>query len=87
MKSGILPLIRVIQPNLGQKSLATSDALGAEWTDWRPIELEFVTPEGAEAVTVEIGFEPCKFKRCPIIATMWLDGFKLQKINEQGGGK
>ena len=86
-KSGILPIIKVSHPILGQKSLVNGSPMGAEWSDWKPIELEFETPQDAEAVTVGLGFEQCKFKRCPVIGTLWLDGFKLQKINEQGGEK
>jgi hypothetical protein len=86
-KSGIFPVFSVSQAGMGQKSLVSSSPMGAEWSSWRPIELEFETPQNTEAVMVSLGLEPCKFKRCPVIGTVWLDGFNLQKINEQGGEK
>jgi Tfp pilus assembly protein PilF len=86
-KAGIFPIFSVLQAGEGKKSLVRSEPLGAEWVDWSPLELEFATPEGSEAVFISLGLESCKFKRCPVIGTVWLDGFNLEKLNNQIGEK
>lgn len=85
IKSGILPIISVLEAGKGQKSLVRSSPLGAELGSWTPINLEFKTSEATEAVVVSLGLEPCRFKRCPVIGTVWIDGVTLTKANEQGG--
>lgn len=51
--------------------------------DWQKEKIEFVPPEGCEAVVVRLRRSPSKRFDSKISGTMWLDDFRLEKLNPQ----
>jgi tetratricopeptide (TPR) repeat protein len=78
LKSPGTPTLEIINSN-DDKLIASSKPFPAGTNDWQHIQIEFATPANAEAVTLRTGRSYCG-NGCPILGTLWLDDFKLEKI-------
>ncbi len=58
------------------KVLASTDAI-VENLDWTSLKIEFVAPDGAEAVTIRLVRVVCNATSCPISGKLWFDDFSL----------
>jgi hypothetical protein len=79
LKSAGTPVLEIINAN-DEKIITTGTAFPAGTQDWSPVAMEFTAPPGAEAVALRIDRAYCG-DACPIIGTLWIDDFKLEKIN------
>ncbi|MDQ2745683.1 MAG: carbohydrate binding domain-containing protein, partial [Acidobacteriota bacterium] len=78
LKSGGMPAFEVYNAN-DTANLVTNEAFPVGTSDWHPVKLEFTAPENADAVGIRLLRLPCDGK-CPILGTIWLDDFKLERI-------
>ncbi|HEY0427198.1 MAG TPA: tetratricopeptide repeat protein [Pyrinomonadaceae bacterium] len=78
LKSAGTPTFEIINSN-DDKIIATGKALPSETNDWQLMQIDFTSPENAEAVTIRTARTFCG-NACPIVGTIWLDDFKLEKI-------
>ncbi len=64
---------------LDDRVLAQSASLPRGTSEWKVYVLDFVTPEKASAVLIQIRRQGCDDLRCPIFGDVWFDTFSLQK--------
>lgn len=79
LKSAGTPTLEIVNAN-DLKIIATSAPFPGGTQDWTQVFVEFTTPPNAEAVAVRFDRAYCG-DACPIIGTLWVDDFKLEKIN------
>jgi tetratricopeptide (TPR) repeat protein len=78
LKSAGTPTIEIVNSN-DDKIIAAGKPFPIGTNDWQQVQIEFVAPENAEAVTIRTARAYCG-NACPIFGTMWLDDFKLEKM-------
>jgi tetratricopeptide (TPR) repeat protein len=76
--TGGSPLVAAVDA-LDEHVLAQSVSLPRGTSEWRDYVLDFVTPEKASAVLIQIRRQSCEDQRCPIFGDVWFDTFSLQK--------
>lgn len=79
LKSAGPPTIDILNAN-DDKIIASGKPFPVGTNEWQEIQIEFATPENAEAVNIRTARVYCG-NACPIVGTIWLDDFKLEKIN------
>jgi hypothetical protein len=79
LKSAGPPTLEILNAN-DDKILASGKPFPVGSNDWQEVEIEFAAPENAEAVNIRTARVYCG-NGCPIVGTIWLDDFKLEKIN------
>ena len=79
LKSAGPPTLEILNSN-DYKLLAAGKPFPVGTNEWQPMEIEFDVPNNTEAVTIRTGRLYCG-NACPIVGTIWLDDFKLEKIN------
>jgi len=77
LKSAGPPLIEIL--NAGDYKLIKSSKPIEDSAEWQKQEVEFITPEGAEAIVIRVGRVVCG-SQCPLFGTIWLDDFELTEI-------
>lgn len=78
LKSAGTPTVEIVNSN-DDKIIAAGKPFPAGTTEWQQIQIDFATPENAEAVTVRMSRAYCG-NACPIVGAIWLDDFKLEKM-------
>jgi tetratricopeptide (TPR) repeat protein len=78
LKSAGTPVLEIINSN-DDKLIAAGKPFPTETTDWQQFQIDFATPENAEAVTIRTSRAYCG-NACPIFGTIWIDDFKLEKL-------
>ena len=79
--AGIEPVFSIFRTPIGGKSLVEAGPLRSESGVWKRVELEFIAPEDSEAISLGLGFGRCGFRTCPVIGTIWIDGFNLKRLD------
>jgi hypothetical protein len=62
------------------RSLARSQSLLQGTSAWQDYAVEFVSPDGAEAVGITFLREDCPDSPCAVFGHVWLDNFSLRKL-------
>jgi hypothetical protein len=76
-----LPLITVSDAGLdANQLLAQSEQFPPTSGGWREYNLEFVTGDTTEAVSIRLERRGCPGALCPIFGRVWLDDFSLEKV-------
>lgn len=79
LKSAGMPMLEIVSAT-GEKIIAASQSFPPGTNDWRQINVEFTSPEDAEAVIIRTSRSYCG-ENCPIVGAFWYDDFLLQKIS------
>jgi hypothetical protein len=61
------------------KTIAVGKPFPTGTNDWQQFQIEFTAPENAEAVMIRSSRIYCG-NSCPIVGTIWLDDFSLDRI-------
>ena len=74
-----LPIVVVTDASAGKpQALGQSQPL-ANVAGWREYVVEFSTGASTEAITVTITRQSCPNQPCPVVGTLWLDSFQLER--------
>ncbi len=77
--SAALPVVIVEDAsNQTPTVLGQSEAISSDYSDWRPLSIEFTTTSKTTAVKVRCRRQACADRPCPAFGTLWLDSFELQ---------
>ncbi|CAN5579613.1 hypothetical protein BH10ACI1_BH10ACI1_25780 [soil metagenome] len=72
------PNMEVVNAN-DDRIITDSKTFPNDTTDWQQVQVEFTTPANAEGITIRLGRSYCG-NVCPIVGTIWLDDFNLEKL-------
>jgi hypothetical protein len=64
-----------------QKGLYRKGPMIRGTNDWLAEAIEFIPPEGCQAIIVRLRRHPSHRFDCNIAGTLWLDDFRLEKVN------
>lgn len=78
LKSAGTPTMEVVNGN-DDRVITVSKAFPSETNEWQQVQIEFATPANSEGITVRLGRAYCG-NACPIVGTIWLDDFNLEKL-------
>ncbi len=80
LKSAGTPTLEILNAN-DYKVLAVGKPFPVGSNDWQQFQIDFAVPaENAEAINLRTTRGYCG-NACPIVGTVWLDDFKLEKLN------
>lgn len=79
LKSAGTPWFEILNAN-DEKIITTTAPFPTGTQDWTQSSTEFTMPATAQAVAIRLDRVYCG-DACPIIGTVWVDDFKLEKIN------
>jgi len=79
LKSAGTPHLEIINAN-DEKIIKLSEPFPSGTQDWTAASVEFTTPPNAQAVALRLDRVYCG-DACPIVGTLWIDDFRLEKIN------
>lgn len=79
--TGGLPILIVTdQSSSDNHELSPGQKIPGGTSEWQEHELNFVTPEGAEAITLSLKRQHCTNSPCPIFGELWLDNISLRPM-------
>lgn len=78
LKSAGTPTIEIVNAN-DNRLIAVSKSFPNETNDWTQLQTDFTTPANTEGVFIRLGRAYCG-DSCPIVGTIWLDDFNLEKL-------
>jgi hypothetical protein len=77
--TGGSPLVAAVDAS-EEQVLAQSSPLPRGTNGWQDYALDFVTPEKASAVLIQLRRQGCDDAPCPAFGYVWFDSFSLQKL-------